>query len=202
MGECIDVDLNTKTYYIWAMRFYWLLLASSFLYAQPQLDTVQYAKNHISVGLFDHKVGASLIGYSRTIFHNGNNEVFLGFGTLLAVNTVAVGVKKDLWKSKLDKVFYSVFSIKGVHGIAGLDDFVAPNISIGLDIPLSTHKHKNLWLLRPIKDFVDYWEIIFPKIEAIKKQEFFNIGISSTFRMENKRIRLLTIPYLNFSYRW
>ena len=45
-------------------------------------------KNYISIGLFDSNTGFSAIGYTRSILQNKNNELFIGLGSMLALNTV------------------------------------------------------------------------------------------------------------------
>ena len=86
-------------------------------------------KNYISIGLFDSKTGFSAIGYTRSILQNRNNELFVGFGTMLALNTVVAGYKKYLFRSFIDG--YSVISIQNIFGMAGDSD--AACLSIGLE---------------------------------------------------------------------
>ena len=87
-------------------------------------------KNYISIGFLDHKTGTSMIGYSRSIIQNKNHELFIGFGTLIATNTLALGVKKYLLRSFIDS--YSVISLQRVYGMGG-EGFNAPAISIGFE---------------------------------------------------------------------
>ena len=86
-------------------------------------------KNYISIGLFDSKTGFSAIGYTRSILQNKNNELFIGFGSMLALNTVVAGYKKYLFRSFIDG--YSVISIQNIFGMAGDSD--AACLSIGLE---------------------------------------------------------------------
>ena len=86
-------------------------------------------KNYISIGLLDSKTGFSAIGYTRSILQNKNNELFIGFGTMLALNTVVAGYKKYLFRSFIDG--YSVMSIQNVFSMGGDSD--AACFSIGFE---------------------------------------------------------------------
>ena len=86
-------------------------------------------KNYISIGFLDHKTGTSAIGYTRSIFQNGNNELFVGFGSMIAVNTFVVGYKKYLLRSFIDG--YSVVSMQNIYGMGG--SLFAPAVSIGFE---------------------------------------------------------------------
>ena len=86
-------------------------------------------KNYISIGLLDSKTGFSAIGYTKSILQNKNNELFIGFGTMVAINTVVAGYKKYLFRSFIDG--YSVISIQNIFGMAGDSD--AACLSIGLE---------------------------------------------------------------------
>ena len=87
------------------------------------------SKNYISIGLLDSKTGFSAVGYTRSILQNKNNELFIGFGTMLALNTVVAGYKKYLFRSFVDG--YSVMSIQNVFGMGGDSD--AACFSIGFE---------------------------------------------------------------------
>jgi len=109
-----------------------LLLILTLLYLFPLVSSSQnekLPKHHISIGLLDSKTGFSAIGYSRSILQNRNNELFIGFGTMLALNTVVAGYKKYLFRSVIDG--YSVISIQNVFGMGGDSDAVC--LSIGLE---------------------------------------------------------------------
>ena len=86
-------------------------------------------KNYISIGLFDSKTGLSAIGYTRSILQNKNNELFIGFGSMLALNTVVAGYKKYLFRSFIDG--YSVISVQNIFGLGGDSD--ATCLSIGVE---------------------------------------------------------------------
>tara|TARA_Y100001954_G_C15367467_1_gene387041 strand:+ start:77 stop:511 length:435 start_codon:yes stop_codon:yes gene_type:complete len=86
-------------------------------------------KNYISIGFLDHKTGSSAIGYTRSILQNANNEVFVGFGTAIAINTFVIGYKKYLLRSTVDG--YGVISMQKIYGMGG--DLNAPSISIGVE---------------------------------------------------------------------
>ena len=89
----------------------------------------KHPKHYISVGFLDHKTGSSIVGYTRSILQNQNNELFVGFGTLIAANTFVVGFKKYLLRSFIDG--YSVISMQSVYGMGG--GFSAPAVSIGVE---------------------------------------------------------------------
>ena len=86
-------------------------------------------KNYISIGLFDSKTGFSAIGYTKSILQNKNNEIFIGFGSMLALNTVVAGYKKYLFRSFIDG--YSVISVQNIFGLGGDSDAVC--LSIGFE---------------------------------------------------------------------
>ena len=52
-------------------KFIFFLLFPLFLTSQNQTN------NYISIGFLDHKTGNSVIGYTRSILQNTNNEVFV-----------------------------------------------------------------------------------------------------------------------------
>ena len=109
-----------------------LLLILTLLFLLPLFGLSQNEKkpkNYISIGLFDSKTGFSAVGYTRSILQNKNNELFIGFGTMLALNTVVAGYKKYLFRSFIDG--YSVISIQNIFGLAGDSD--AACLSIGLE---------------------------------------------------------------------
>ena len=58
-----------------------------------------------------------------------NNELFIGFGTMLALNTVVAGYKKYLFRSFIDG--YSVISVQNIFGVGGDSDAVC--LSIGFE---------------------------------------------------------------------
>jgi len=109
------------------MKKYIVLLIIPFL-SFGQIN--EKTKNYISVGFLDHKTGTSLIGYTNTILQNDNNEVFIGLGTSVAINTLVVGLKKYLLRSFVDG--YSVISIQSIYGMGG-GGVNAPAISIGFE---------------------------------------------------------------------
>tara|TARA_Y100000994_G_scaffold5517_1_gene5254 strand:+ start:58648 stop:59106 length:459 start_codon:yes stop_codon:yes gene_type:complete len=106
------------------------ILIILFLFPIPVLSQgEQQPNNYISIGLLDSKTGFSAIGYTRSILQNKNNELFIGFGTMLALNTVVAGYKKYLFRSFING--YSVISIQNVFGIGGDSD--ATCFSIGFE---------------------------------------------------------------------
>tara|TARA_B100001250_G_C19502984_1_gene658250 strand:+ start:296 stop:733 length:438 start_codon:yes stop_codon:yes gene_type:complete len=86
-------------------------------------------KNYVSVGLFDHKTGFSVLGYTRSILQNTNNELFVGCGSMIAFNTFVIGYKKYLLRSFVDS--YSVLSMQKIYGMAGNSN--AACMSIGVE---------------------------------------------------------------------
>ena len=180
-----------------------------FSQSRPSSQPLDWKKEHISVGFFSHKTGYSLIGYTKNIYrnknHNRQREFFIALGTNIIQNSFAFGLKKQFLESGLNKTLYSSVSIKGVYGVGKFEDFIAPVVSIGLDIPIAHHRdymsypaHPIIW---PLKPFMHIRNLIARINPGIDKKEFVNIGISSTIRFNNK-IRLVTIPHLNLSYRW
>ena len=63
---------------------------------------------------------------------------------------------------------------------------------------MSYPAHPIIW---PLKPFMHIRNLIASISPGIDKKEFVNIGISSTIRLNNK-LRFVTIPHLNLSYRW
>ena len=101
-----------------------------FLLLLPILAPSQnQTKNYISIGFLDHKTGNSIVGYTRSIIQNENNELFVGLGTAIAINSFVIGYKKYLLRSFIDG--YSVISIQKIYGMGG--DLNAPCISIGIE---------------------------------------------------------------------
>ena len=109
-----------------------LLLIVILLFLFPLIGLSQnqnLPKHHVSIGFLDSKTGFSAIGYTRSILQNKNNELFIGFGTMLALNTVVAGYKKYLFRSFIDG--YSVISIQNIFGMGGDSD--AGCLSIGIE---------------------------------------------------------------------
>ena len=53
-----------------------------------------FTNKSTTLGLFDGKYGVDLFSISRTIYEEGNNEIFAGFGTSLFISTqVGIGWK-------------------------------------------------------------------------------------------------------------
>ena len=69
-----------------------------------------------SLGLFDEKFGLDFFSLSRTIYENGNDEIFVGFGTSLFIAThVGAGWKRYYDTDKKLKPFscISIFQRMG-----------------------------------------------------------------------------------------
>ena len=97
---------------------------------------------YISVGFLDHKTGMSLIGYAHTLKIIDKHEFFIGAGTLVAMNTAAVGWKYYLNDSPIH--LYSVMSIMGVAGMGGM--FGAPFVSLGAEKSITEKLYINAGL--------------------------------------------------------
>ena len=104
-------------------------------------------KNYIAIGFLDHKTGTSFIGYSKSIIQNQNNELFVGFGTIIASNTLSIGFKKYLIKKKIN--CYSVVSLQSVFGMGGA--FNAPAVSIGIEKGIIKNIFMNLGINSTIR---------------------------------------------------
>ena len=112
-------------------------------------------EHYVSIGFLDHKTGNSLVGYARTILKHENHEIFIGVGTLLAMNTLSVGWKYYISDSPIK--FYSVLATQGIAGMGG--GFIAPAISIGIEkkitkklfINLGINSNLRIYANRPIE---------------------------------------------------
>ena len=187
-------------------------------FSQSQFDEnhVHGKKEHISVGFFNHHTGYSLISYTRNIFRNQNQdrstEYYTAFGTNLIQHTVVLGLKKRLLESSFKKILYTSISMKGVYSLGKWEDYIAPCISIGMDIPMINHSnyygnkffrsHPFIWLLNPLKFVKNYINRLGIRLVSVPQKEFLSLGVSSTIRLDNNKIRFITIPYINLSYRW
>jgi len=109
------------------MLFIFILLVFFPLVSLSQND--KQPKQYVSIGLLDSKTGLSAIGYTRSILQNKNNELFIGCGTMIALNTVVAGYKKYLFRSFIDG--YSVISVQNIFGMGGDSD--ATCLSIGIE---------------------------------------------------------------------
>ena len=97
---------------------------------QPSVPAPQY-QQEVSVGFLSHKVGSSLVSYARTLWSNENHELYAGAGTLVALNTAALG-----WKSYLMRDVVDVYVVGAVLVMAGMSDNIspAPFVSTGIEI--------------------------------------------------------------------
>ncbi|MAQ32147.1 MAG: hypothetical protein CMD26_05420 [Flavobacteriales bacterium] len=86
-------------------------------------------KNYISIGLFDHKTGFSMLGYTRSILQNKQNQLFIGCGSMIALNTVVIGYKKYFFRSFVDG--HSTISAQKIYGMAGSSNTAC--LSIGIE---------------------------------------------------------------------
>ena len=108
MGLWVDLDMRR---YLTILLFIGLAWGQEFNFDKELFNEDSDFKNHcISVGIFDDKLGLSIIGYSYNIKMNEMNELFFGGGTCLLVHTLAGGLKHYYKKSNLS--ILSTFSIK------------------------------------------------------------------------------------------
>jgi len=112
------------------MKVYVVSLLLLFITSSGLSQHTKQYKNYISIGFLDHKTGNSLIGYTKNILQNQNNEIFIGFGTMIASNTFAIGLKKYLFRTFVNA--YSTISMQQIYGMGG-DGIRAPAISIGVE---------------------------------------------------------------------
>ena len=119
------------------MKRLWVILFVLPLFSQS------INKNNVSIGLFDDKIGFSLIGYTRNIKQTEMDEFFLGGGTMLMAYTASAGWKHYYKKSKLS--FYSVLSGQGVMHL-GFSGFM-PTAAFSLEYNLKrkTQIKMGLW---------------------------------------------------------
>ena len=109
-----------------------VLMMASPAYAEPPEPESSAAYQHeVSVGFLSHKVGSSLVSYARTLWSNESHELYAGAGTLLALNTAALG-----WKSYLYQNFVDVYVVGAVLVMAGMSDHIipAPFVSAGIEL--------------------------------------------------------------------
>ena len=88
----------------------------------PASQTPHKTHTHdLSVGFLSHKVGTSLVSYARTLWANEDHELYAGVGTLVALNTAALG-----WKSYLMRDFVDVYVVGAALVMAGMSDKIIP----------------------------------------------------------------------------
>ena len=110
------------------------LMVASLAHAEKPLAYTPPHETHthdLSVGFLSHKVGSSLVSYARTLWSNENHELYAGAGTLVALNTAALG-----WKSYLMRDVVDVYVVGAVLVMAGMSDNIspAPFVSTGIEI--------------------------------------------------------------------
>ena len=132
------------------MKGYIVCLLLLFITSAGLSQNTKQPKNYISIGFLDHKTGNSIIGYTKNIFQNQNNEIFIGFGTMLASNTFVVGLKKYLFRFFFDG--YSTISMQQIYGMGG-DGIRTPAISIGVEKRIWKIFFINLGVNSTIMDF-------------------------------------------------
>jgi|TARA_B100000530_G_C15904679_1_gene466853 hypothetical protein len=199
-------------------KVFFLLLIPIIGLTQSRFDSnpIHWKKEHVSVGFFNHNTGYSLVSYSRNIFRNKNyekhTEYYVAFGTNIFQHTISLGLKKYLLESSLNKTLYTSIATKGVYSLGKWEDYIAPCISIGMDIPMVNHSnyygskligsHPFMWILKPFHLIKNYINKLGVNFASVPQKEFINLGISTTIRYKDSSIRFITIPYINLSYRW
>ena len=79
------------------------------------LETIAKYRNHknnLSYGLFDSRIGNTLISYNYDFFQNNvlNNELFIGLGTAVITTNISLGYKQYYTTNKK-----SIFSVVSIH---------------------------------------------------------------------------------------
>jgi len=101
-----------------------LLLSQLGLFCSEEKEQL---KNHWAVGFLDHKTGLSLFGYARTLVKTPKNDFFIGFGTLVAMNTFSVGWKYNYFESPIQ--IYSVLSAQAIAAMSKERRFIYAGFS-------------------------------------------------------------------------
>ena len=118
-----------------------LLLIVGLLLGDSELEQ----QETIFIGMFDDKIGLSLIGYTYNIKLNEMNNLYLGGGTSIVAHTISGGLKHYYKKSNLS--IYSVFSLKRMfmdNEYSGTGEFNTVTASFSLEYNLSNRTHINL----------------------------------------------------------
>ena len=115
-----------------------LCLCASVARAESSAETEPVAKtayrHHFSFGFLNHQTGSSVVSYARTLWASENHEVYAGVGSVLALNTLAVG-----WKVYVFESFVDAYLVTAAHFMAGMSEksLVAPFFAVGVE--------KSLW---------------------------------------------------------
>ena len=109
----------------------------NFLEGQNKTEKNKY----MSLGFLDHKTGISLVGYARTLKKVDKHELFVGVGTLIALNTLSVGWKYYLSDSPVH--FYSVIAAQGAVGMS-VKFNILPIVFASVGFEKSIFKH--IWI--------------------------------------------------------
>ena len=96
---------------------------------------------YMSLGFLDHKTGISLVGYARTLKKVDKHELFVGVGTLIALNTLSVGWKYYLSDSPVH--FYSVIAAQGAVDMS-VKFNILPIVFASVGFEKSIFKH--IWI--------------------------------------------------------
>jgi hypothetical protein len=97
--------------------------------------TREAPKKYVSIGMFDHKTGTSLVGFSRTLAIHDEHEFFIGVGTLIAMNTLSLGWK-HIW---LEARNFDAYAVLSIHVIAAMSEnlLITPFMSVGIEKEVS-----------------------------------------------------------------
>ena len=108
-----------------------LVFVASSAYAEAPARQTPHATHTFLWWAFEPQVGTSLVSYARTLWANEDHELYAGVGTLVALNTAALG-----WKSYLMRDAIDVYVVGAVLVMAGMSDniFPAPFVSTGIEI--------------------------------------------------------------------
>jgi len=97
--------------------------------------TREEPKKYVSIGMFDHKNGTSLVGFSRTLAIHDEHEFFVGIGTLIAMNTLSFGWK-HIW---LEERNFDAYAVLAIHVVAAMSEniLITPFMSVGIEKEIS-----------------------------------------------------------------
>ncbi len=131
-------------------------------------------KKYFSAGFLDHKTGTSFVGYARTLVGNDEHELFVGVGSALALNTLAIGWKYTFWHS-----YVNLYAVLAAHAMAGMGKNIiyAPFWSAGFEKKLTTNWFVNVGVNTTVRLYIKDYQIT-------RKTEF------------------IVYPNVNLNYRW
>ena len=136
---------------MYLQRIIWILSLINFIQPQTIIDgnyhqgETKFKNHNLSIGIFDDRIGLSLIGYTYNIKLNEMNNFYLGGGTSIVAHTISGGLKHYYKKSNLS--IYSVFSLKKMfmdNESSGTGEFTTVTASFSLEYNLSNWTQINL----------------------------------------------------------